>query len=413
MSQVTTGVQLGEAEAVRASVSKYYGETLQASSDLKTSACCTAKAPPADVLAVLRQLPQEIIQKYYGCGSPFPAGLKGSGLRVLDLGCGTGRDCYVCAALVGEEGFVTGLDMTPAQLEVAQRHSAAWQQQLGYAALNMRFLQGKIEELAAAGIAAGSMDLIISNCVINLSPDKAAVLGEAYQALADGGEVFFSDVYCDRRLPAAVRSHEVLLGECLGGALAVNDFLRLAHQVGFADPRVLEVEPIAVHDPELKALLGDAAFYSITFRLFKLPGQLEALPEEDYGQTATYKGSMSGCEAAYVLDSVQSFPTGTAVRVSGNTAAMLASSWLKPHFAVTGDTSQHLGQFAGTSSALSAASIAALAAASGSSDGGSCCPPKRRGCSACTGNDEQLLPTQAASSRRQQLLCSKGASGTK
>jgi hypothetical protein len=83
-------------------------QTLQASSDLKTSACCTAKAPPADVLAVLRQLPQEIIQKYYGCGSPFPAGLKGSWLRVLDLGCGTGRDCYVCAALVGEGGFVTG-----------------------------------------------------------------------------------------------------------------------------------------------------------------------------------------------------------------------------------------------------------------------------------------------------------------
>lgn len=83
-------------------------QTLQTSSDLKTSACCTAKAPPKEVLEVLKQLPHEIISKYYGCGSPFPRGLKGSGLRVLDLGCGSGRDCYVCAALVGENGFVTG-----------------------------------------------------------------------------------------------------------------------------------------------------------------------------------------------------------------------------------------------------------------------------------------------------------------
>lgn len=76
--------------------------------------------------------------RYYGCGSPFPVGLQGSGLRVLDLGCGTGRDCYVCAALVGEKGFVTGLDMTDAQLAHATQHSTAWQQHLGYKQPNMR-----------------------------------------------------------------------------------------------------------------------------------------------------------------------------------------------------------------------------------------------------------------------------------
>lgn len=76
--------------------------------------------------------------RYYGCGSPFPVGLQGSGLRVLDLGCGTGRDCYVCAALVGEKGFVTGVDMTDAQLAHATQHSTAWQQHLGYKQPNMR-----------------------------------------------------------------------------------------------------------------------------------------------------------------------------------------------------------------------------------------------------------------------------------
>eukprot|EP00878_Enallax_costatus_P015239 GHUV01015953.1.p1 GENE.GHUV01015953.1~~GHUV01015953.1.p1 ORF type:complete len:180 (+),score=28.32 GHUV01015953.1:169-708(+) len=141
VQQLMEGVKLGNEDDVRASVSKYYGETLQKSSDLKTSACCTAKSPPKEAIDILRQLPQEIISKYYGCGSPFPRGLMGSGLRVLDLGCGSGRDCYVCAALVGEKGFLTGIDMTPAQLEVAEQHSAAWQQHLGYAQPNMKFVK--------------------------------------------------------------------------------------------------------------------------------------------------------------------------------------------------------------------------------------------------------------------------------
>lgn len=99
------------------------------------------------------------------------------------------------------------------------------------ALLLCRFVKGAIEQLQAAGVEAGSIDVIISNCVINLSPDKPAVLREAYRALTQGGEMYFSDVYCDRRLPAAIRKHEVLLGECLGGALAINDFARLCKEV--------------------------------------------------------------------------------------------------------------------------------------------------------------------------------------
>ena len=84
-------------------------QTLKSTSDLKTSACCTAKAPPSEVLDVLRKVPEEVRSKYYGCGSPFPVGMSGQPLRVLDLGCGSGRDCYVCAALVGKDGHVTGI----------------------------------------------------------------------------------------------------------------------------------------------------------------------------------------------------------------------------------------------------------------------------------------------------------------
>jgi ubiquinone/menaquinone biosynthesis C-methylase UbiE len=285
----------------------------------------------------------------------------------------------VCAALVGEKGFVTGIDMTDAQLAFANKHSTAWQQHLGYTQPNMRFVKGNIEQLEAAGIAAGSVDVIISNCVINLSPDKPSVLREAYRALADGGEVYFSDMYCDRR-PPDVRTHdlwEVMLGEGLGGALAINDFVRLCQQVGFTDPRMLEARSIDVYDPQLKELLGGAAYYSVTFRLFKLPGQLEAPPQEDYGQTVTYKGTIPGAAGTYHLDSQHTFAAGDPVRVSGNTAAMVAGSWLKPHFTVTGSKAQHLGQFAASISSsglVDGVSVAALAAKT--QPAASCCPAR-------------------------------------
>jgi hypothetical protein len=83
-------------------------QTLQSSADLKTNACCTAKPPPKEVREVLAKVPEEVRARYYGCGSPFPPGLSGQPLAVLDLGCGSGRDCYVCAALVGPQGRVTG-----------------------------------------------------------------------------------------------------------------------------------------------------------------------------------------------------------------------------------------------------------------------------------------------------------------
>ena len=284
------------------------------------------------------------MSKYYGCGSPFPAGSL-TGLRVLDLGSGSGRDCYVCAALVGPEGSVTGVDMTREQLEVAKRHVDAYTADvLGYARPNMRFVEGCIEDLKTAGIEDGSIDLIISNCVVNLSNDKRAVLAEAYRVLAPGGEMFFSDVYSDRRLSAAAKTDPVLVGECLGGALYEQDFLRLAREVGFTDPRMYEPKQlIEVHDERLRAVLGESRFYSITYRLFKLDG-LETLCE-DYGQAVRYKGTMEGAEHALVLDDHHVFQTGKWYEVCGNTASMTAESWMGAHFDLIGDRAVHYGLF--------------------------------------------------------------------
>ncbi|EKX55401.1 hypothetical protein GUITHDRAFT_62819, partial [Guillardia theta CCMP2712] len=323
-------------------------QVLHTSKDLKTSAC-TASGRPHPVVVMLLFLPEIVREKFYGCGAPLPLGIEGR--SVLDLGSGSGRDCYAAAALVGPTGSVVGIDMTAEQLSVARAHAEQYCKSLGYDRCNLNFVEGYIERLEEAGIQANTFDLVISNCVVNLSPDKPRVLREVYRVLKPGGEFYFSDVYCDRRLPKNVQEHEVLWGECIAGALYTNDFIRYARAAGFGDPRILSSAPIEVHDPELKAILGEAKFFSITYRLFKLPeGMLETLCE-DYGQASAqavrYKGTIKGMEHSYMLDDHHLFEKGKLSLVCGNTAAMLENgvSWLAPHFEILGDRSVHYGEF--------------------------------------------------------------------
>lgn len=243
---------------------------LSTSKDLKTSACTAAGAPPPALRAVLRKVPAPVTEKFYGCGAPLPMGI--DGLRVLDLGSGSGRDCYAAAALVGERGSVVGVDMTDEQLSVAREHADPYcKQVLGYSKPNMRFVRGYMEDLESAGIEDDSVDLVISNCVVNLSPDKGAVLREAFRVLASGGEFYFSDFYADRRVPEAAQKDPVLWGECVSGAMYVEDFKRAAKAAGFTYPVYVSASPIEIRDAGMRKLLGPARFYSITYRLFKLP----------------------------------------------------------------------------------------------------------------------------------------------
>lgn len=170
-------------------VRRYYGEVLQSSQDLKTGACCTAEAMPPHLRALMADLHPEVVDRFYGCGSPLPPAL--AGMTVLDLGCGTGRDAYLLSRLVGEHGQVIGVDMTPEQLEVARRHQDWHRARYGHAESNVRFVEGYIEDLAACGIADASIDVVVSNCVLNLAPDKAAVFAEIWRVLKPGGELFF------------------------------------------------------------------------------------------------------------------------------------------------------------------------------------------------------------------------------
>ena len=151
-------------------VRNYYGQVLTSSADLKTSACCTPGDMPPAARRALANLHEEILARYYGCGLVMPDALEGA--RVLDLGCGAGRDVYLLAQLVGPNGHVAGVDATHEQLAVARRHEHAQAERFGFAKPNTSFLDGEIEKLDLLNLAPTSFDIVVSNCVINLARDK-------------------------------------------------------------------------------------------------------------------------------------------------------------------------------------------------------------------------------------------------
>ena len=306
----------------------------------------------------------DVAAKYYGCGVVVPAELQGR--RVLDLGSGSGRDTYLLAQLVGPVGEVVGVDMTDEQLATANEHLAWHQERFGYARGNVRFLKGYIEHLDRLGLEPESFDVIVSNCVINLSVDKPAVLAGALALLKPGGELYFSDVYCDRRLSDAVKADPVLYGECLGGALYWNDFLPMAKQAGFLDPRLVTSRPIQITHEAVRQKLGAAKFFSATYRVFKLP-ELETACE-DYGQAVIYKGSVGEEPDAFLLDGHHLMERGKVFPVCGNSWRMLADTRFRPHFDFVGDFSTHYGIFPGCGTSIPFATGVAPAPS-----GGGCC----------------------------------------
>lgn len=352
-------------DTIREEVQRYYGEVLQHSDDLKTNACCAVGAPASWLKGLLANIHPDVSARFYGCGFPITEALEGA--TVVDLGCGTGRDAYLLSQLVGPDGHVHGVDMTEAQLEVARRTVDWHMERFGFSKPNVSFHHGYIEDLSALDIESDSVDLVVSNCVVNLSPRKDRVLAEVSRILRPGGEFHFSDVFADRRLPPEVASDPVLYGECLGGALYDGDFVSLAWRSGFRDPRTVEAAPITIMNEDVERKVGAARFRSITWRLFKL-AQLDDRCE-DYGQVAVYKGTIPQVGDVFTLDDHHVFEAGRPERVCGNTAAMLAETRYAPHFEIVGDTSTHFGVF--DCSATMASTARATDSAGAAS--GSCC----------------------------------------
>ncbi len=329
-------------------VKDYYGKILQSSGDLKTDACCTDTNMPDHIKQAMSKIHPEVAARYYGCGLVRPQQLQG--MKILDLGSGSGRDCYILAQLVGEEGFVLGVDMTDEQLDVANQYIDYHTEAFGYKQPNIAFKKGYIERLDELELEDNSFDIIVSNCVINLSPDKESVLKEAYRVLKPGGELYFSDVYSDKRVPEHLIKDPVLYGECLSGALYWNDFQYLAKKCGFLDPRLVEDRPLNIDNANIEKLIGHINFYSATYRLFKLEGLEPAC--EDYGQCVVYKGTIPHHKELFILDKHHAIETGRHFPVCSNSWRMLQETRFQAHFEFYGNMSKHFGIFPGCGTAL-------------------------------------------------------------
>ncbi|XP_078499799.1 arsenite methyltransferase isoform X2 [Lissotriton helveticus] len=253
-------------------VKDYYGKRLKKSEDLKTNACVTpSKSLPKYIRDALGDVHEDVVSRYYGCGLVVPECLENC--RILDLGCGSGRDCYMLSKLVGEKGHVTGIDMTDEQ---------------------------------------------------------------------DGGEMYFSDVYANLEMPAEIRKHKVLWGECLGGAMWWKDLLIIAEEVGFYPPRLVTASEVTVNNKELEQAVGDYKFVSATFRLFKVPKSAK----QNKKYQVVYNGGITGCEAELQFDVNFTFQEGEVVDVDEDTYHILKNSRFAQDFLmrpVTGEVTSKNG----------------------------------------------------------------------
>ena len=168
-----------------------------------------------------------------GCGNPVALASLKSGETAVDLGSGGGFDCFLAAKKVGEAGKVIGVDMTPAMINKARKNA----EKMG--AKNIEFRLGEIEHLPVAD---NSADIIMSNCVINLSPDKASVYKDAFRVLKPGGRMAISDIVATTQLPEEIRKNLELVSACVGGAATIEDTKDMLKQCGFQDIRITAKE---------------------------------------------------------------------------------------------------------------------------------------------------------------------------
>lgn len=190
--------------------------------------CCSSDALyDIDVTA----LPDAVTGLSLGCGDPITLASLQPGERVLDLGAGGGIDCFLAAREVGPTGYVIGVDMTPSMLAKAEKNRA----ELGYE--NVAFREGQIEALP---VSSQSVDVIISNCVINLSPDKPAVFREAFRVLRPGGRLAVSDIVTQGRFTLEERANMAAWASCITGAEDVADYVAAIRAAGFTDISVRE-----------------------------------------------------------------------------------------------------------------------------------------------------------------------------
>lgn len=217
-------------EKTRSLVRKAYANAARAAKPVGADSCCSSSScccggpAPAASEGELG----------LSCGDPVGFSKIKKGMTVVDLGSGAGKDVFIAGPLVGAKGKVIGVDMTDEMLKLAKKNAGKYTARTGLK--NVEFRKGIIESLPLKD---GEADLVISNCVINLSPDKPAVFREAFRALKPGGCIVVSDIVLNRELPPVLKKHAGLYAACVAGALVRKDYLGAIRAAGFAGIKLL------------------------------------------------------------------------------------------------------------------------------------------------------------------------------
>lgn len=294
-------------EKSRRVVQEFYGQAAEAP---QAELCCPTSYDHADI----SHIPKEVIERFYGCGSPVTLGNPAPGETVVDLGSGGGIDCFIAAKKVGGSGKVIGVDMTDQMLKVARRNQKEVAEKLGYDVVQFR--RGYLEKIPVGG---KSADLITSNCVINLSPDKKSVFAEMWRVLKDHGRIVVSDIVSEEAVPDHLRVNRMLWGECISGALTEELFLSFLEQSGFYGLQVLKKS-------YWKEVEGNR-FFSVTVRGYKFEKTSGCVFK---GQRAIYLGP----QKAVMDEEGHLFPRNEPIEVCTDTASKLKNLPYRESFVI-------------------------------------------------------------------------------
>jgi len=243
-------------EELKNTVKEKYSEIAQQSRQANESSCCGATGCCGDVDYTIFSENYEQLEGYnadadlgLGCGIPTEFAQIKPGDTVIDLGSGAGNDCFVARSLTGEKGKVIGIDFTQAMIDKARENA----EKLGFNNVEFRF--GDIEKLP---VTAAKADVIISNCVLNLVPDKVKAFSEIYRVLKPGGHLSVSDVVLKGELPDVLKTTAEMYAGCVSGAIQMNEYLQIMKHCGLENIKVQKEKAITVPDDILLNYMSEA-----------------------------------------------------------------------------------------------------------------------------------------------------------